>query len=86
MEIVQIFRFIRLAKNIINFILIYGMLRGLGQRCRVVDSLGAERSGDRIPVGSRFRHLSRQALGSTHPPIQWVPGLFPGSKDAGAWR
>ena len=36
--------------------------------------------------GRDFLHTSRLALEPTHPPIQWVPGLCPGVKAAGAWR
>ena len=47
----------------------------------------AGRSRPRIPVRARdfFYKNSRPALGSTHPPIQCVPGFFPGGKTVGAW-
>jgi hypothetical protein len=36
--------------------------------------------------GRFFLRLSKPALWPTHPPLQWVPGLFPGGKTAGVCR
>jgi hypothetical protein len=45
---------------------------------------GAGRSGVQIPVGARYFALIQKRLdwvwGSTRPPVQWVPGIYPGDK------
>ena len=49
------------------------------------DSPRAGGSGDRIPVEAIFSALVRTSPRPTLTPIQLVPGLFPGSKESGAW-
>jgi hypothetical protein len=41
--------------------------------------------GSNFGGGRDFPHPYRPALGPTQLPIQWVLGLFPGGKAAGAW-
>ena len=50
------------------------------------DSLRPDGPGTEFRWGRDFPHPSRPALGSTQPPVQWVPGLCPGCKAVRAWR
>jgi hypothetical protein len=63
--------------------------RSAGRRCSLPTAtrLLAGPSVDRIPVGARHFLYSRMSVrdaGRTQPPIQCVPGFFPGGKAAGA--
>jgi hypothetical protein len=49
--------------------------RGLGSSVARVTGYGLDGTGIESRWRRDFPHLSRPALGSTQPPVQWVPGL-----------
>ena len=55
-----------------------------GSSFGIANRYGLDGPGIESRWGRDFPHLFRPALGPTQPPIQWVPGLFPGGKAAGA--
>ena len=52
--------------------------RGPGSVVGIATGYGLDGPGIESRWGRDFPHLSRPALGSTQPPVQWVPGLSQG--------
>jgi hypothetical protein len=65
----------------LNSVYLHSQLTHLGIAIRY----GLEGPGIESQWGRDFPQPSRPALGPTQPPVQWVPGLSPGGKAAGAW-
>jgi hypothetical protein len=65
---------------------VYVINVGQDSSVSIATSYGLDGPGIESRMGRDFLHPSKPTLGSTQPPIRWVPGLFPGDKAARAWR
>jgi len=64
-------------KGVIEFLSVLYTL-GPGSVVGIATAYGLDGPGIESRCGRDFPHLSRPALSSTQPPVQWVPGLFRG--------
>jgi hypothetical protein len=58
--------------------IIFTYIRGRDSVVGIATRYGLDGPGIKSRWGRDFSQPSRPALGHTQPPIQWVPGLFPG--------
>ena len=70
----------------ISFLRIYKAHMAQDSSVCIANSYGHNGPGIEFRWRRDFPLPSRTALETIQPPIQWVPGLFPGVKTAGAWR
>ena len=68
-----------------NIVTLAHYIEGPGSSVDIATGYGLDGPGIESRWGWDFPQLSRPALGSTQPPVQWVPGLSRGQRAAGAW-
>jgi hypothetical protein len=61
------------------------LLVGLDSSVGIATGYGLGGPGIESRLGRDFSHPPGPAVRPTHPPVQWVPALFPGGKAAEAW-
>ena len=59
---------------------------GGGSVVGIATRYGLDGLGIESRWGPDFPLPPRPALGSTQPPVEWVPGVFSRGKAVGAWR
>jgi hypothetical protein len=63
-------------KKCVQILLVLNIFQcGHGSSVGIASGYGLDGPGIESQWGRDFPHLSRPALGSTQPPVQWIPGL-----------
>ena len=71
--------------NYRNLDIASGFNCGPGSLVGIATGYGLDGPGIESWWGRDFPHLSRPALGTTQPPVQWVPGLSRRYRETSAW-